>query len=55
MKRARDVRDQLVNLLQRVEVDMVSNPGETVNIRKVSFYLLCISFNYVSWNHFTYY
>ncbi|XP_065220095.1 pre-mRNA-splicing factor ATP-dependent RNA helicase DHX16 [Planococcus citri] len=34
MKRARDVRDQLVNLLQRVEVDMVSNPTESVNIRK---------------------
>lgn len=38
MKRARDVRDQLVNLLQRVEVDLVSNPLETANIRKVSFF-----------------
>lgn len=37
MKRARDVRDQLVNLLTRVEVDLVSNPLDTVNIRKVSF------------------
>ncbi len=36
LKRARDVRDQLVNLLARVEVDLVSNPLEHVNIRKVS-------------------
>jgi len=35
MKRARDVRDQLVNLLARVEVDLVSNASENINIRKV--------------------
>lgn len=35
MRRARDVRDQLVGLMQRVEMDLVSNPTETVNIRKV--------------------
>lgn len=35
MKRARDVRDQLVNLLARVEVDLVSNISDNVNIRKV--------------------
>jgi len=35
MRRARDVRDQLVGLMQRVEMDIVSNPSETVNIRKV--------------------
>ncbi|KAI8802521.1 putative pre-mRNA-splicing factor ATP-dependent RNA helicase DHX16 [Cladochytrium replicatum] len=36
MKRARDVRDQLVNLLDRVEVSLVSNPdpGNTIPIRK---------------------
>ncbi|XP_070509212.1 pre-mRNA-splicing factor ATP-dependent RNA helicase DHX16 [Chironomus tepperi] len=34
MKRARDVREQLVNLMQRVEIDMVSGVTETVNIRK---------------------
>ncbi|XP_071097598.1 pre-mRNA-splicing factor ATP-dependent RNA helicase DHX16-like [Haliotis cracherodii] len=34
MKRARDVRDQLEGLLDRVEIEIVSNPGETVNIRK---------------------
>ncbi|KAK7575545.1 hypothetical protein V9T40_011831 [Parthenolecanium corni] len=34
MKRARDVRDQLVNLLGRVEVDLVSNISDNVNIRK---------------------
>uniref|UniRef100_A0A1B6C691 RNA helicase n=1 Tax=Clastoptera arizonana TaxID=38151 RepID=A0A1B6C691_9HEMI len=34
MKRARDVREQLVGLMQRVEMDIVSNPTETINIRK---------------------
>lgn len=35
MKRARDVREQLVGLMQRVEMDIVSNPTEIINIRKV--------------------
>ncbi len=34
MKRARDIRDQLEGLLERVEIELVSNPAETVNIRK---------------------
>ncbi|XP_033220359.1 pre-mRNA-splicing factor ATP-dependent RNA helicase DHX16 [Belonocnema kinseyi] len=34
MKRARDVRDQLVGLMQRVEMQLVSGITETVNIRK---------------------
>ncbi|XP_050423506.1 pre-mRNA-splicing factor ATP-dependent RNA helicase DHX16 isoform X2 [Adelges cooleyi] len=34
MRRARDVRDQLVGLMQRVEMELVSNPTESVNIRK---------------------
>ncbi|XP_056644453.1 pre-mRNA-splicing factor ATP-dependent RNA helicase DHX16 [Diorhabda sublineata] len=34
MKRARDVREQLVNLMTRVEIEMVSNVSETANIRK---------------------
>uniref|UniRef100_A0A1B6F5K8 RNA helicase n=1 Tax=Cuerna arida TaxID=1464854 RepID=A0A1B6F5K8_9HEMI len=34
MKRARDVREQLIGLMQRVEMDLVSNPSETINIRK---------------------
>ncbi|XP_067620340.1 pre-mRNA-splicing factor ATP-dependent RNA helicase DHX16 [Eurosta solidaginis] len=34
MKRARDVREQLVGLMQRVEIDMVSCLPETVNVRK---------------------
>jgi len=38
MRRARDVRDQLVGLMQRVEMEIVSNPTETVNIRKVCNY-----------------
>ena len=36
MKRARDVRDQLVGLMQRVEMELVSGINETVNIRKVN-------------------
>lgn len=36
MKRARDVREQLVGLMQRVEMELVSvKSTETVNIRKV--------------------
>lgn len=35
MKRARDVREQLEGLMQRVEIEIVSNPLETLNIRKV--------------------
>lgn len=34
MRRARDVREQLVNLMTRVEIDMVSGKTETINIRK---------------------
>ncbi|KAG6796962.1 pre-mRNA-splicing factor ATP-dependent RNA helicase DHX16-like [Apis mellifera caucasica] len=36
MKRARDVREQLVGLMQRVEMELVSGITETVNIRKVT-------------------
>lgn len=35
LRRARDVRDQLIGLMERVEMELVSNPTETVNIRKV--------------------
>ncbi|KAK2715119.1 pre-mRNA-splicing factor ATP-dependent RNA helicase DHX16-like [Artemia franciscana] len=34
MKRARDVRDQLEGLMQRVEIEMTSSPTETESIRK---------------------
>lgn len=34
MKRARDVREQLIGLMQRVEMDLVSNPTDTIAIRK---------------------
>ncbi|XP_017771064.1 PREDICTED: putative pre-mRNA-splicing factor ATP-dependent RNA helicase DHX16 [Nicrophorus vespilloides] len=34
MKRARDVREQLVGLMQRVEIEMVSNVSEVDNIKK---------------------
>ncbi|XP_052241879.1 pre-mRNA-splicing factor ATP-dependent RNA helicase DHX16-like isoform X2 [Dreissena polymorpha] len=35
MKRARDVRDQLEGLMERVEIEVTSNPLDTVSIRKV--------------------
>eukprot|EP01117_Protostelium_nocturnum_P019989 TRINITY_DN880_c0_g1_i4.p1 TRINITY_DN880_c0_g1~~TRINITY_DN880_c0_g1_i4.p1 ORF type:complete len:979 (-),score=252.58 TRINITY_DN880_c0_g1_i4:309-2840(-) len=34
MRRARDVRDQLSGLLERVEIEPISNPGDFVAIRK---------------------
>ncbi|CAL8079655.1 unnamed protein product [Calicophoron daubneyi] len=34
MKRARDIRDQFVGLLERVEIGLKSNPADHVNIRK---------------------
>ena len=37
MKRARDVRDQLEGLMERVEIDLTSNPLDSIAIRKVSF------------------
>ena len=37
MKRARDIRDQLEGLMERVEIEIKSNPQDTVAIRKVSF------------------
>ena len=35
MKRARDVRDQLEGLMERVEIDIASNISDTIAIRKV--------------------
>jgi len=35
MRRARDIRDQLIGLMQRVEMELISNPTATMNIRKV--------------------
>lgn len=34
MKRARDVRDQLIGLMERCEIDILSNPGDVDAIRK---------------------
>ncbi|KAJ9565366.1 hypothetical protein OSB04_001332 [Centaurea solstitialis] len=34
MKRARDIRDQLEGLLERVEIELVSNPGDLDAIKK---------------------
>lgn len=36
MRRARDVRDQLEGLMDRIEVEVVSSEGDNVPIRKVS-------------------
>lgn len=35
MRRARDIREQLVNLLSRVEINLVSCPLDTIPLRKV--------------------
>ena len=35
MKRARDVREQLEGLMERVEIEITSNPNDSVPIRKV--------------------
>lgn len=34
MKRARDVRDQLEGLLERVEIELASNPNDLDAIKK---------------------
>ena len=34
MKRARDVRDQLLNLMERVEIQLTSCDNDTIAIRK---------------------
>jgi len=34
MKRARDVRDQLEGLMERVEIELTSNPHDNIAIRK---------------------
>lgn len=36
MRRARDVRDQLEGLMDRIEVEVVSSQGDNVPIRKVT-------------------
>lgn len=36
MRRARDVRDQLEGLMERIEVEVVSCSGDNIPIRKVS-------------------
>lgn len=49
MKRARDIRDQLEGLLERVEIEMVSNPGDLEAIKKAitsgaNVFILCACF-----------
>lgn len=41
MRRARDVRDQLEGLMDRIEVEVVSSQGDNMPIRKVSATTLC--------------
>ena len=38
MKRARDVRDQLMNLMERVEINLTSSDGDSIAIRKWGLY-----------------
>lgn len=49
MKRARDVREQLVGLMQRVEMELVSGINDTINIRKVC-ETVCASVSYITNN-----
>ena len=42
MKRARDVRDQLEGLMERVEIELTSNLHDSIAIRKVNY--LCVHF-----------
>lgn len=44
MKKARDVREQLVDLMQRVEMELVSGIMESINIRKNNKYHHLFSF-----------
>ena len=46
MKRARDVRDQLEGLMERVEIDLTSNLHDSIAIRKV---LACMYICYFAW------
>lgn len=39
MKRARDVREQLEGLMERVEIEITSNPNDSVPIRKVGIFV----------------
>ncbi len=39
MKRARDVREQLLGLMDRVEVGLVSNPGDHDAVRSLALYI----------------
>ena len=34
MRRARDVREQLEGLMERIEIELLSSPGDTIGIRK---------------------
>ena len=34
MKRARDIRDQLEGLLERVEIELTSNPNDLDTVKK---------------------
>ena len=45
MRRARDVRDQLEGLMERVEIEPTTSHGDSVAIRKVTLklYQFCIA------------
>ena len=41
LKRARDIREQLEGLMERVEIEIISSGGDTVPIRKVTYPVYC--------------
>lgn len=44
MKRARDVRDQLEGLMERVEIEISSNPHDSTAVQKVgSSYVIVVA------------
>lgn len=48
MKRARDIRDQLEGLMERVEIEIKSNPTDTMAVRKVLYSVILPDMSSVS-------
>ncbi|PNF36360.1 hypothetical protein B7P43_G18270 [Cryptotermes secundus] len=47
LKCGHDLRDQLVGLMARVDIDLVSGAGDTVGIRKTITMLCCHNYNMI--------
>lgn len=52
MKRARDVREQLEGLMERVEIEITSNPHDSISVRKVCMYHTLMHSNITQKKHF---